>query len=363
MNSPQSHKTEIKLDQHFIKGRGAQMNPANPFHEHIYDTNPIADLEDPAQINKNEYLKVFPKSIVNKVDSPDLPMAWSMNPYQGCEHGCIYCYARNTHTYWGYSPGVEFEQKIMIKENAPQLLEQLIRKPKWEATPIMLAGNTDCYQPAEQKFQITRALLKVFWKYRHPVGLITKNSLILRDLDLLQQLASEQLVKVAVSITTLDESLRQVMEPRTASIKKRLETIEKLTEKGIPVNVMAAPVIPGLTDHETMAIAKASADAGAYSIAYTVVRLNGAVGALFEDWVQKTLPNRADRILNRIKDCHSGQLNDSRFGTRMSGQGNYATIIKQQFSLAKQRYFKGKSAPPYNTCLHADYKSPQMKLF
>lgn len=286
-----------------------------------------------------------------------------MNPYQGCEHGCIYCYARNTHNYWGYSAGLDFEQKILVKEDAPRLLEEQLKKKNWQPEPIMLSGNTDCYQPIERDLEITREILKVLWKYRHPVGIITKNSLILRDLDLLKPMAENKLVRTSISVTTLDEGLRRLLEPRTASVHSRLKTIQTLAENGIPVNVMLAPIIPGLNDHEIMKMAETVAGLGAMSIAYTLVRLNGDVAEIFEDWIRKNLPDRAERVLNRIRDCHSGQLNDSRFGTRMQGEGQIADIVAQQVKLARQKYFVNRAKPEYDLTLFEKTRNPQLKLF
>jgi DNA repair photolyase len=347
----------------YLKGRGAQINPANPFHDQIYDEDPLLfDLDEETDL-RTDYIDVYPKSILNKVDSPDIGPAFSMNPYQGCEHGCVYCYARNTHTYWGYSAGLEFEQKILVKKDAPKILEATIKKPSWKATPIMLSGNTDCYQPAEKKFEITRRILEILWKYRHPVGLITKNSLILRDLDILRRLNEENLVMVSISVTTLQEELRRFLEPRTASVRKRLQTIERLSKNGIPVNVMIAPIIPGLNEHEILEIAKRVGDCGARSIGYTMVRLNGDVGRIFEDWIRKNMPDRADKVLNKIRECHGGKLSDSRFHTRMTGEGNIAEVIRQQVKLAKKLYFKSNPKFEYNLSLHQDIKTPQLKLF
>ncbi len=345
----------------YIKGRGAQINPANPYHQLVYDDQP--ELAEDGSGPLTCYTDVHARTILNKVDSPDIGMAWSMNPYQGCEHGCIYCYARNTHTYWGYSAGLEFEQKILVKKNAPQLLEAKIKQKNWQPLPIMLAGNTDCYQPAERRFEITRQILKVLWQYRHPVGIITKNNMVLRDLDILEPMSELRLVKVSISVTTLDENLRRLLEPRTASVKSRLQTIETLSKRGIPVNVMLAPIIPGLNDHEILEMAKAVANCGARKIAYTMVRLNGDVAEIFEDWIRKTMPDRAERVLNRIRDCHSGNLNDSRFGTRMRGEGPIAEMVAQQVALAQKRYFKGQSMPEYNLELHQQMKNPQLSLF
>ncbi len=352
----------MKFEETYLKGRGAQINPPNPFDQFIYDANPAIHL-DPDEQLRTEYIDVRPKTMLNKVTSPDIPLDWSLNPYQGCEHGCVYCYARNTHTYWGYSAGTDFEQKILVKKNAAELVEAKIKSANWKAAPLMLSGNTDCYQPIEKKLEITRSILKVMWKYRHPVGIITKNSLILRDLDLLKQLAQNNLVHVAISVTTLDESLRRLLEPRTASVQSRLFTIEKLSNHGIPVNVMFAPVIPSLNDHEVFRVAEWTSKLGARSMGYTMVRLNGDVGVIFEDWLRKNFPDRADKVLNKIKANHGGQVNDSQFGRRMQGEGNFAEIFKRQYQLAKKKFFEGRETPPYNLELHQQVKNPQLSLF
>lgn len=351
-----------------IKGRGAQLNVPNRFfqlsHELRDDFLEYCRKEDEDfDKNKTIYLDVFPKTIVNKVESPDVGMMYSMNMYQGCEHGCIYCYARNSHEYWGYSAGLDFERRILVKKDAPKLLEALLKKKSWKANTIVMSGNTDCYQPAEQQFKITRQCLEVFLKYKHPVGIITKNALILRDLDILKELAQHQLVGVNVSITSLSEETRRTLEPRTASIKKRLETVRTLTEHGIPVNVMLAPIIPSINSHEILPLAKAASDVGALSIAHTIVRLNGAIGETFSDWIKKTMPDRADKVLHQIESCHGGNLNDSRFGTRMRGDGEIAKQINDLVKIARLKYFKGKSMPKLNVSLHAQYKDGQLKLF
>jgi DNA repair photolyase len=357
----------MKQKQTFLRGRGAQINPVSKYEKIVRDAEPVDwalhtyDWEETDL--KTEYLETHPKTILNKVESPDIPGEWSMNPYQGCEHGCIYCYARNTHPYWGYSAGLDFERKILIKRNAAELLETALKKKSWKASPVMFAGNTDVYQPAERKFGITRACLEVFWKYRHPVSLITKNSLVLRDLDILKQLAAENLVHVAISITTLNEELRQYLEPRTATVAQRLKTVETLTNHGIPVFVMMAPIIPGLNEHEILGLAKAVAERGAVGIGYTMVRLNGDVGQIFEDWLHKTMPGRAEKVLNKIREAHGGQLYDHRPGSRMRGEGKIAEIIRDQFRLAKEKFFAGRQIPKYNLELHEGYKSAQLRLF
>jgi DNA repair photolyase len=350
-----------------LRGRGAQINPPNPYEKHQHGASPVdwalvADEWESGEL-RTQYIETHPKTILNQVKSEDLYLEWSMNPYQGCEHGCIYCYARNTHNYWGYSAGVDFEQKILIKRNAAALLADTLQKKSWKAAPVMFAGNTDVYQPCEREFGITRQCLEVFWKYRHPVSLITKNALILRDLDLLKQLASERLVHVAISITTLQDELRQWLEPRTATIRQRLKTVEVLAAEGIPTFVMMAPIIPGLNDHEILPLAKRVADAGALGIGYTMVRLNGDVATIFEDWIRRTLPDRAERVLHRIRDVHAGQLSDYRPGVRMRGEGQIADIIRSQFVVARQRYFADRTMPAYNLDIHARHKSAQLSLF
>ncbi|EAR02633.1 PA0069 family radical SAM protein [Maribacter sp. HTCC2170] len=350
------------------KGRGAQQFVSNKFfefkHELRDDFLEFCRIEGEASHRlKTNYLPIFPKTVVNKVTSIDVGMKYSLNPYQGCEHGCIYCYARNTHEFWGYGAGLDFEQQILVKRDAPKLLEEKIKNKNWRAETIVLSGNTDCYQPAENKFKITRECLSVFLKYRHPVGIISKNALILRDLDILKELAKEQLIAVNISITTLSEDTRRVLEPRTATIKKRLETIRVLSGNGIPVNAMLAPIIPGINSHEIMGMAKAASDNGALSFAVMVVRLNGAIGNIFTDWIRKTMPDRADKVLNLIKACHGGTLNDSRIGIRGRGEGKVAEQIHDLARLAKRTYFKEREFPALNRKLHEQFKTGQMSLF
>lgn len=336
----------MEPQEDYFKGRGAQIKSSNKFLKEQYVTEHIEGLDEP--LFSQPGTQVFyesPKKIVNKVTSPDLGMMYSMNPYQGCEHGCIYCYARNTHEYWGFSAGLDFESKIIVKPNAPQLLEKFLLHPAWEAVPISVSGNTDCYQPLERKFGVTRNILKVFARYRHPLGMITKNSLITRDIDILQDLAKENLVHVYISITTLNEDLRRAMEPRTASGLKRLKTVEALSLAGIPVGIMNAPIIPGLNHHEIPDILKAAADHGALNAGMTVVRLNGSVGKIFEDWLRKNFPDRFDKVWNQICTLHGGKVNDSEFGRRMTGEGNFAEAIHQLFRVSKKKYFGNRSMP------------------
>jgi DNA repair photolyase len=356
----------MKTNNHpdYFKGRGAQVNTDNPFSKTAYVTDHIEGLDEPIYSNsKTQFIRENPKKIVNKIDSPDLGLSLSMNPYQGCEHGCIYCYARNSHQYWGYSAGLDFERKIIYKENAPWLLEKFLDHPKYEVQPIMLSGNTDCYQPFERTKMLTKKMLDVLFRYKHPVGIITKNSLILRDIDLLAEMAKLDLIHVSVSITSLNEDLRTKLEPRTASSLNRLKVVEKLSEKNIPVNIMIAPVIPSLNSHEIPDILKASADHGAVSAAYTIVRLNGSIKEIFEDWIHKNFPDRAEKVLNQIMECHGGKLNDSRFGIRMKGEGKIAEMIADLFHTSKQKYFEGRAMKPLNLSLFKRPLKGQLPLF
>ena len=346
-------------DGRHLKGRGAQINPANPYENLRYDEFPDAESEV-----RTEYLPTHPKTILNRITSPDLGNGYGLNPYQGCEHGCVYCFARTTHAYWGYSAGLDFETKILYKAEAPGLLRHALRKKSYEPMPIMLSGNTDCYQPAELKFGITRACLEVLSDLRHPVGIITKNSLVLRDLELLRDMAADDLVHVCLSITTLDEDVRRMLEPRTATIAQRFRAVETLSAAGIPVMVNIAPIIPGLTDHEVLGIAERAARAGARRVGYTVVRLNDEIADIFTDWARRTYPDRADRILNRIRDCRGGELGEKRFGVRQTGEGPIAQLIRQQYELAKRKYFANAQAwPAYNFRPFEQRRNPQLTLW
>ena len=349
------------------KGQGAQTNPDNRFAQHTSEVdesylNYLA-FEGEEMVSKIKVIEVFPKSVVNAVTSPDVPMEWSMNPYQGCEHGCTYCYARNSHEYWGYSAGVDFERVILVKKNAPEILDQTLKKKSWKASPIVLSGNTDCYQPIERKLGITRACIEVMLKHQHPMGIITKNALVQRDVDLLQQLAQMQLAQVVVSITTLNEDLRQKMEPRTASIKKRLETVEVLSAAGIPVTVLMAPIVPGLNSHEVFELLKASKQAGARDVRYTMVRLNGQIADIFSTWIHETFPDKAQKVLNQIRAAHEGSLKDNQFGRRMKGSGKEVESINQTFKMARKKFFGEPEKMSYNLGLYEQNKNPQLKIF
>ena len=321
-------------DKQYFRGRGAQVNPHNKFLKDDYVKEHIEGIDDWEESDHNTtFLFENSKTIVNKVESPDVGMDYSLNPYQGCEHGCTYCYARNAHQYWGYSAGLDFERKIIVKKDAPALFKKFLEKKGWDATTISLSGNTDCYQPAERKFRLTRQLLEVALEYKQPIGMITKNSLILRDKDILQEMAKLNLCMVYLSINSLNENLRQAMEPRTTTAKQRIKVVEELSKLNIPVGVMVAPLVPGLSDHEIPSVLKAVANAGAVRAGYTIVRLNGAIGQIFEDWLKKNFPDRFDKVWHMIQNCHNGNVNDSRFGERMRGGGNIAQMIRDTFRL------------------------------
>jgi len=335
---------EVKQDHHKVtpqkttetdnyqKGRGAQINTTNRFLKNQQVREHVEGIDDWTEKQEaTQYIEQEAKSLVNKVDSPDVGMYYSMNPYAGCEHGCIYCYARNTHEYWGYSAGLDFERKIMIKINAAQLLRKFLMHPQWESVPISISGNTDCYQPAEQKYRLTRSLLQVCNEFNQPVGLITKNGGMVRDKDVLIQMAKKKLVSILVSVTTLNEDLRRVMEPRTTTAMQRLRLIKEMSEAGIPTGVMMGPMIPGLNEHEMQRIMKAAKDHGATFTAYTFIRLNGSVKLLFHDWLYKNFPDRADKVWHLMEQSHNGQVNDSRFGVRMRGEGDIAELVSQQY--------------------------------
>src|SRR5450432_4057421 len=366
-NLQQDHfKVSVKQKEqnvHYHAGRGAQINTRNRFlktettKEHI---DGIDDWEEAAVAT--QYIEQEVKTIVNKVESPDVGMSYSMNPYAGCEHGCIYCYARNVHEYWGYSAGMDFEQKIIVKKNAPQLLRKFLMHPKWDCRPIMLSGNTDCYQPAEQKYRLTRGLLEVCNEFNQPVGILTKNSWILKDKDVLQEMGKKKLVSAMVSITSFNEDLRRIMEPRTTTAKQKLKVIEELSNAGVRMGIMMGPMIPGLNEHEMQRIMKAAADNGATFTAYTFIRLNGAIKFLFHDWLYKNFPDRADKVWHMIENAHDGKVNDSRFGTRMRGEGNIAELVSQQYKKYGKIY--GLNAERWELdCSHFQRPGAQGSLF
>ena len=342
----------------FMKGKGAQRNEINRFDKYTFEPE-----EGDLVLTKTTFTEVFPKTILNEIKSPDLRMEYSLNPYQGCEHGCSYCFARPTHEFWGLSAGTDFERKIMVKKNAPELLEKLFQKKNYIPKIITLSGNTDSYQPAEREFEITRKLLKICLNYRNPVSILTKNALVLRDLDLLEQMAEQNLISVSFSIPTINEEIRRKMEPRTSSVKNKLKAIEILTEHKIPVGVMIAPVIPGLTSDESLNILRTVSDAGAQKFGYVLVRLNDTVEPVFINWIKAHFPDRAEKVLNLIRSMRGGKMGEKRFHERYKGEGNIAQMIHDTFALGKRKYFADKEISQLSTENFTDNKDQQLKLF
>lgn len=352
----------MSTERNPIRGRGSSDNPANRFEGHYTDY----DLDEETGEKPAQETKLYPdhtKNIIATNDSPDIPFDFSLNPYRGCEHGCIYCYARPTHEFLGFSAGLDFESRIMVKYDAPEKLRYELTRPKWEPKKIVMSGVTDCYQPIERKLEITRQCLDVFAEFRNPVGIITKNYLVTRDIDYLQKLAEYNAAQVTVSVTTLDRKLARMMEPRTSQPQRRLQAIEKLSDAGIPVNVNVAPIIPGLTDHECASILEAASEAGATSASYLIVRLPYGVKDLFKDWLEQHFPDRKDKVLNRIRDIRDGKLNDSKFGRRFRGQGNFAKQIGDLFSVHSKRLGLSRHRAPLSTDHFRPAHGKQQELF
>ncbi|HEX7674470.1 MAG TPA: PA0069 family radical SAM protein [Bdellovibrio sp.] len=326
-----------------IRGRGASSNIPNRFDSLQYEAEPqdfdnyLID-EDGKPRLQTQIIKDSSRTVLTKNDSPDIGFTYSVNPYRGCEHGCIYCYARPTHEYLGMSAGLDFESKIMVKYDAPQLLEEALMKKSWQPEVIVMSGVTDCYQPLERRMQLTRGCLQVLAKFKNPGYIITKNALVTRDIDVLQEMAAYQGIGVMISITSLDNDLIEVLEPRTSRPAARLKAIEELTKAGIPVGVNVAPTILGLTDHEMPAILKAASEAGATSAGYTVMRLPLSVAPLFEEWLEVHRPLRRDKVINAVKDIRGGKMNDANFGSRMRGEGPRAEQLKQVFDIYTRKY-------------------------
>jgi DNA repair photolyase len=316
------------------RGRGAGHNPANRFDGIGYEADAESDEEPRAQ---TQFLPDASRTIFSTNTSPDIPHDVSLNPYRGCEHGCIYCYARTTHEYLGLSAGLDFETNIMVKEDAPDLIRREFNSGRWRPRPVALSGVTDPYQPIEKRLELARRCLEVFVEFRNPVGIVTKNRLVTRDLDLLTELARYDAVAVSLSVTTLDVPLNRILEPRTSLPRQRLETIARLVDAGIPVGVLVAPVIPGLTDEQIPEILAAAARAGAQCAAMEMLRLPHAVAPLFEEWLERHMPDRKDKILGRVRAMRGGRLNDSRFGSRMTGEGFFAEQIANLFDLARRK--------------------------
>lgn len=346
-----------------IKGRGASHNPANRF-EPIY-LEPVVDELAPAvepALPATTMMRDAARAALARNDSPDIPFEFSLNPYRGCEHGCIYCYARPTHEYLGFSAGLDFETKIVVKHDAPLLLEKQFQSPNWQPQTIALSGNTDCYQPAEKKLELTRRCLLVCLKYRNPVSIITKNALVLRDLDILRELASFDLVGVNLSLTTLDHGLARIMEPRTSTPQRRLEALARLSTAGIPTGINIAPIIPALNEPEIERLIQAGVEAGAQGASYILLRLPHGVKELFQRWLQEHFPDRAARILNAIRSMRDGELYRSEFFSRMRGTGARAELIHRRFKLACKKFGIDRRRPPLATH-HFLRKPEQLSLF
>jgi DNA repair photolyase len=343
-------------------GRGASQQPPNRFERlHVEESEPDEWTEEPAPALRTEYFVDSSRSIVATNDSPDVGFSASVNPYRGCEHGCIYCYARPSHEYLGLSAGLDFESKIFVKTDAPALLRAELSRRSWTPQVVAMSGVTDCYQPVERSLELTRGCLQVLAEFRNPVGIVTKNALVARDIDVLRELAAEGCASVALSVTTLDESLRRAMEPRASRADLRLEAMARLNDQGIPAGVMVAPVIPGLNDHEIPAILARAREAGARYAGYVMLRLPYAVKTLFEDWLERHFPDRKSRVLGRIEQVRGGKLNDPRFGARMRGEGPLADLVEELFTVARDRA----GIPPRGPSLRTDvFRRPgQLALF
>lgn len=353
-----------------IVGRGAQIAPPNRFESTRIEADwEQLEFDEQAALDERriptEFFADATRSIITHNDSPDIPFRHSINPYRGCEHGCAYCYARPGHETLGMNAGLDFETKVLYKPEAAKLLRAELCKPSWKGEVIAMSGVTDCYQPAERRLKVTRGCIEVMVEARQAFGLISKNALVLRDLDLLQPHAKRELCAVNLSVTTLDADLARVLEPRTSPPASRLNAIKMLSSAGVPVRVMVAPIIPGLNDSEIPAILEAARDAGACGAGFQMLRLPWAVRPIFEDWLERNRPEQRDRIIARIKDVRGGKMNDYQFGRRMSGQGEYADGIAQTFQVFRHKFGLDRAMPPLDTTQFCPPRSPdgQQMLF
>lgn len=345
-----------------IKGRGSTYNPANRFEPICSEIDPEWDPADNRPL-RTEYLRDNTKSLIQFNDSPDIGSAASLNLYRGCEHGCVYCFARPTHEFFGLSSGLDFESRIFVKDQAPQLLRQALLKKSWNPQTLTLSSVTDPYQPIERRLNLARECLKVLLEFKNPVAIITKNRLVTRDLDLLQELHAFQGICVNISLTTLDKNLARKMEPRTSTPDDRLKTIEILSKAGIPVRVLAAPIIPGITDREIPAILRSARGAGAIQASYIVVRLPYQVKDMFIDWLEKHYPERKTKVLNRLRSMRRGKLYHAQFGTRMRGEGPFAEQIRQLFHVSCRKYGLNKESIRLSTDHFVRSQPSQYTLF
>jgi DNA repair photolyase len=342
-----------------LHGRGATINPPGRFEK--LEIAIDEKFEDPNP--RTQYLRDSSQSLITTNDSPDVGFRASINPYRGCEHGCSYCYARPYHEYLGFSAGVDFETRIMVKTDAPRLLRRELSSRKWKPQPLAMSGVTDCYQPIERKLRITRGCLEVLAEFRNPVGIVTKNHLVTRDIDLLAELARFQAASVHVSVTTLDAALARKLEPRAASPAHRLDAIRQLAGAGVPVGVLMAPVIPGLTDHEIPAVLQAAREAGAVQAGYVMLRLPYGVKDVFSAWLETHLPDAKDRVLGRIREVRGGKLNETDFGSRMRGEGLLAEQIRRLFAVCRQRAGFPDEGPGLSTAAFRNPAGEQLELF
>jgi DNA repair photolyase len=343
------------------RGRGSAVQPPNRFERLSITLDEDVAAESPGP--RTQFLRDSAQSIISYNDSPDIPWAASINAYRGCEHGCAYCYARPYHEYLGFSSGLDFESRIMVKMEAPALLRAELSRPKWQPQVLAMSGVTDCYQPVERKLELTRGCLEVLSEFRNPVGIITKNHLVTRDRDHLSELAKFQAARVYISITTLDPDLASRLEPRASRPAHRLAAIRELSDAGIPAGVLVAPIIPGLNEHEIPAILDAAAGAGAQFASYTILRLPYAVKDIFRSWLETHFPDRVDRVLNRVRDLRGGKLNVSTFGERFRGSGLLADEIASLFAVTARRAGINRKSPPLSTEAFRRPASPQMELF
>lgn len=342
-----------------IRGRGTTGNPPTRFDRLRYEFDP--DQIDPAP--RTRFLRDSSRSIISYNESPDLGYEASVNPYRGCEHGCSYCYARAYHEYLGFSAGLDFETKILVKEKAPELLRRELGSPRWRPRVVSLSGVTDPYQPVERRLELTRRCLEVLAEFRNPVQITTKNHLVSRDLDLIRELARYRAAVICLSVVTLEANLSRIMEPRTSGPNRRLKAVELMAEAGIPAGVLIAPVIPGLTDHEIPAILDAAAGAGACFAGYSILRLPHGVAFLFEEWLAQHMPDRKDKILNRIRAIRGGRLHDSRFGLRLKGEGIFAEQISGLFTACCRKRNILPGHPELSTAAFRRSSSGQLALF
>lgn len=346
-----------------MRGRGASKNPPNRFDSLVYEPLPDVPLED-APGPPTQFFLDRSRTLITRNDSPDVGFTYSINPYRGCEHGCVYCFARPTHEYLGWSSGLDFETKILVKRDAPQLLWQELSDPNWPRDVLAMSGVTDCYQPIERHLRLTRACLQVLSEFRQPVAVVTKNHLVCRDKDLLAELARFRAACVCISITTLDADLAGRMEPRTSRPAARLAAISELAAAGIPVGVLTAPIIPGLNDHEIPAILKAAAEHGASFAGYIILRLPYALKELFDSWLRRHYPERREKVLSRLRELRGGKLYEAQWGTRMTGTGPIAEAIASLFRVAARQAGLDKPHPKLSAeHFRVPGQSRQVELF